>query len=156
MQYNFSNTETNRREFKEILTDNLEKEIVAFLNANGGKIFIGIKNDGTIVGVDNPDETQLKIKDRILNNIRPGMMGLFDIFIEQYDDKQVVVINLAGGTATPYYIKKYGRSEKGCFIRIGSSSQPMTEEHIQTVMQHSHRVSLLNIPARHQDLTFNQ
>ena len=156
MKDNSLTIETNRQEFKEKLTDNLEREVVAFLNSNGGKIHIGIKDDSTIVGVHNAYEMQLQIKDRLINNIRPGIMGLFDIFIDQYDDKQVIVINLAGGPATPYYIRKYGRSEKGCFIRIGSASQPMTEEHIQSLMQHNQRASLLNIPSRHQDLTFNQ
>ena len=155
-QEKFSMVETNRLEFKEKLTDNLEKEVVAFLNSNGGKIYVGIRKDGDIVGVDNPDEVQLQIKGRLINNIRPGIMGLFDIFVEQHEDKFVVVINLAGGTAIPYYIKKYGRSDKGCFIRIGSASEPMTEEHIQSLMQRAQRVSLINIPSRHQDLTFNQ
>jgi len=148
--------ETNRQEFKEKLTDNLEKEVVAFLNANGGKIYIGIRNDGTIAGVENPDEMQLQINNRLINNIRPGIMGLFDIFVEQHDDRPIVVVNLAGGMDTPYYIRKYGRSEKGCFIRIGSASQSMTEEHIQRMTQRSQRTSLVNIPSRHQDLTFNQ
>ena len=151
-----SNIESNRQEFKEKLTDNLEREVVAFLNSNGGQIYIGIKKDGSVIGVHNADELQLQIKDRLINNIRPGIMGLFDIFLEQHEDKQVLLINLAGGTATPYYIKKYGRSEKGCFIRMGSASHPMTEDHIQTLTQHSQRISLINIPSQHQNLTFNQ
>jgi len=156
MQHNLLGIETNRQEFKEKLTDNLEREVVAFLNSNGGKIHIGIRDDGTVIGVNNADEMQLQVKDRLINNIRPGIMGLFDIFIEQYEAKQVLVINLAGGLSTPYYIRKYGRSEKGCFVRIGSAAQPMTEEHIQTLMQRSQRLSLINMPSRHQDLTFNQ
>ena len=156
MQHHSLSIETNRQEFKEKLTDHLEREVVAFLNSSGGKIYIGIGDDGTVIGVNNADEIQLQVKDRLINNIRPGIMGLFDIFIEQYDEKQVLIINLAGGPAAPYYIRKYGRSEKGCFIRIGSASQPMTEEHIQTLMQHSQRISLINIPSRHQDLTFSQ
>ena len=156
MHHNSLHIETNRQEFKETLTDTLEREVVAFLNSSGGKIYIGIRDDGTVIGVNDADAMQLQVKDRLINNIRPGIMGLFDIFVEQYEDKQVVVINLAGGPVTPYYIRKYGRSEKGCFIRIGSASQPMTEEHIQTLMQQGQRVSLLNMPSRHQDLTFNQ
>ena len=155
-QVKFSITETNRLEFKEILTDNLEKEVVAFLNSNGGRIYIGIRKDGKVVGVDNPDDVQLQIKGRLINNIRPSILGLFDVFVEQIEDKFVVVTNLAGGTAMPYYIRKYGRSEKGCFIRIGSASEPMMEDYIQSLTQRPQRVSLINIPSRHKDLTFNQ
>ena len=82
MQPNSLHIETNRREYKEQVTENLEKEVVAFLNSNGGRIYIGIRKDGEVVGVDNPDEMQLQIKDRLINNIRPGILGLFDIFYE--------------------------------------------------------------------------
>jgi len=110
--------ETHRQEFKETLADTLEREVVAFLNANGGKIYIGISDDGTAIGVDNSDTIQLQIKDRLINNIRPRIMGLFDIFVELHDDKPVVVVNLAGGMDTPYYIRKYGRSEKGKLLNV--------------------------------------
>jgi predicted HTH transcriptional regulator len=149
-------TETNRSEYKEKLTDALEKEVVAFLNAKGGDICIGIKKDGSVIGVKNPDELQLKIKDRLINNICPSIMGLFDVLVEEIENKAVVIVNLAGGTENPYYIKKYGRSEAGCFIRIGSSSQPMTEKMIEGFMSKRHPSSLAHMLSHHQDLTFRQ
>jgi predicted HTH transcriptional regulator len=106
--------------------------------------------------VKDVDALQLQIKDRIVNNIRPGTMGLFDLFVEEKDGKQIVVLNLAGGPALPYYIRKFGRSEKGCFLRIGSASQPMTEEHIEQLMNRRQPVALTSVVSRHQDLTFNQ
>jgi predicted HTH transcriptional regulator len=120
-------TETNRIEHKEKLTDDLEKGVVAFLNSRGGNIYIGIAKNGSVVGVSNPDKAQLQIKDRLRDNVRPSILGLFDILTEERDGKTIIVINLAGGTETPYYIKQKGRSEAGCFIRVGSSAQPMPE-----------------------------
>ncbi|MDR2395521.1 MAG: putative DNA binding domain-containing protein [Endomicrobium sp.] len=154
------NLETNRIEYKEKLTEALEKEAVAFLNSKGGDIYIGVRNDGSILGVSNPDEIQLKIKDRLKDrlkdNIRPSIMGMFDIFTQVKDGKTIIVVNLASGAETPYYIKQKGRSESGCFIRVGSASQPMTEEMINKLMSKRHPMSLENIPARMQDLTFEQ
>jgi predicted HTH transcriptional regulator len=150
------NHESNRLEFKLTLTDDLEKEAVAFLNAGGGQIHFGVNDGGNIVGVKDADALQLQIKDRIVNNIRPGMLGLFDLFIEEKDGKQIVVLNLAGGPAVPYYIRKYGRSERGCFLRIGSAAQPMTEEHIERLMNRRRSAALTGGVSRHQDLTFNQ
>jgi ATP-dependent DNA helicase RecG len=37
-------------EFKEGISG-LEKEIVAFANASGGKVFLGVADDGTIKGI---------------------------------------------------------------------------------------------------------
>jgi hypothetical protein len=63
------NTESNRIEYKRELTDNLEREVVGFLNyRDGGVIYIGIDKEGYTVGLDNCDATQLVIKDRLKNN----------------------------------------------------------------------------------------
>ena len=40
-------------ELKSILTKDIKKEIVAFANSGGGRIYIGIDDDGNIVGLDN-------------------------------------------------------------------------------------------------------
>jgi len=149
-------TESNRVEYKRELTGDLEKEVVAFLNAEGGQIHFGVCDDGSIAGLGDTDVIQLQIKDRIVNNIRPGTLGLFDLFVEEKYGKQIVVLNLAGGPAVPYYIRRYGRSEKGCFLRIGSAAQPMTEEHIEQLMNSRQTVTLVSIVSRHQDLTFSQ
>jgi ATP-dependent DNA helicase RecG len=75
--------ETNRIEFKQELTDSLEKEVVAFLNyKEGGIIYIGINKTGLTTGVANIDSDQLKIKDRLKYNIVPSCLGLFDVVSE--------------------------------------------------------------------------
>ena len=95
-------------EYKRELTDNLEKEVVAFLNTLGGEILIGVDNDGTFVGVDNPDDISLKVADRIKNNISPSAVGLFQISILG-EQQKIIKISVAGGVEKPYYIKKYGK-----------------------------------------------
>ena len=87
------NTETNRIENKEQLTEDFEQEVIAFLNyKEGGIIYVGIRKDGQVVGVQDVDLTQLQIKDRIKNNIQPSTLGLFDVVVEKIDDKDVIKI----------------------------------------------------------------
>ncbi|CAM3216655.1 RNA-binding domain-containing protein [Streptobacillus ratti] len=50
-------------------TDMIVKETVSFINGNGGTILIGVKNDGTVVGVNKIDESLRKISDIITNQI---------------------------------------------------------------------------------------
>ena len=38
---------------KSILTKGIKKKIVAFANSDGGRIYIGIDDNGNIVGLDN-------------------------------------------------------------------------------------------------------
>ncbi len=149
--------ETNRIEYKQILTDDLEKEVVAFLNYKyGGIIYIGINRNGNIIGVENPDEIQLKIKDRLKNNILPSCMGLFDVIVEEEKGKKFIKIIVASGAEKPYYIAKKGMSEKGCFIRVGSSAEPMPIRMIEDLFAKRTRNSIGKIVSPRQDLTFIQ
>jgi len=150
-------TESNRIEYKQELTDKLEKEVVAFLNyREGGIIYLGINNDGVAVGVDDCDSVQLKIKDRLKNNIQPSCMGLFDVIHEKQKDKDIIRITVASGSEKPYYLKKQGMSEKGCFIRVGSASNPMPLRMIEELFAKRTRNSIGKIKAHRQDLSFEQ
>ena len=64
------NIESNRTEYKSTLTDKFEREVVAFLNyRDGGIIYIGVDDNGEATGLADADTVQLKIVDRIKNNI---------------------------------------------------------------------------------------
>lgn len=149
--------ENNRTEFKAELNDKLEKEVVAFLNnREGGVLYIGLDDDGTPVGVPELDGIQLKIADRIKNNILPSTLGLFDIISDRVDDVSVIKIIISSGSEKPYYIKKSGMSPRGCFIRMGTSSQPMTTTMIDDLYSKRIHTTLRNIQSPRQDLTFAQ
>jgi ATP-dependent DNA helicase RecG len=151
--------ESHLIEYKSTLTPDmdLEKEVVAFLNSRtGGRIFIGIDNSGYVMGVDNADKLMLQIKDRIKNNIEPSVLGLFDVVEEKRDGKNVIKIIVASGSEKPYYKKKYGMTPKGCFVRIGTASEPMTKQQIESLFANRTRHSLRRIKSPRQDLSFEQ
>ena len=52
--------ESETIELKEKYTDTITKEIVSFLNSSGGLIFIGVKDNRVVVGVDKVDEVLRK------------------------------------------------------------------------------------------------
>lgn len=152
-------TETNRIEYKRELTRDLdiEKEVVAFLNyREGGIIYIGIDNDGTPVGVKDIDGDMLKIKDRIRTGVSPSPMGLFDVTVERIEEVPVIKIFVSSGSEKPYCKAKYGLSEKGCFIRVGTAAEPMPVSMIDDLYAHRVRNSLRNIRSPRKNLTFRQ
>ena len=152
------NKESNRIEYKSVLDnekDKLEREVVAFLNyPGGGHIYIGIDKNGTVIGVESIDATQLKIKDRIMNNIEPPTLGLFDVISEKIDGIPVIRIAISAGPDMPYYIKSKGLTPKGCFIRVGSSVNPMSLEMIDNIYASRVRNSLKEIPSPRNEQTF--
>jgi len=149
--------ENNRIEYKRELNDRFERAIVSFLNyAGGGEVIIGADNDGNPVGVTDTDAEQLKIVDRIRNNIRPQTLGLFDVVQSKIDGEDIIRVIVSCGQQRPYYIRKYGMSEKGCFIRVGSSSQPMSEQMIEELIAKRQQITLQTMPSPRQNLTFKQ
>lgn len=151
--------ETNRIEFKRELTRELdiEREVVAFLNYHeGGILYIGIDDDGIPIGVQDIDGDILRVKDRIRNGISPSPMGLFDVMVEIIDNVEVIKIFVASGSEKPYYKTKYGLSEKGCFMRVGTAAEPMTNAQIEDFYARKVHNSLKNVVSPRQDLTFAQ
>jgi len=149
--------ENNRTEFKRDLNDRFERAVVSFLNyAGGGEILIGVDDKGNVVGVDDPDATQLKIVDRIRNNIRPQTLGLFDVVQDQIEGKNIIRVIVSCGQQRPYYIRKLGMSEQGCYIRVGSSSQPMNERMIDEMVSKRQQINLQTLISPRQNLTFKQ
>lgn len=151
--------ETNRIEFKRELTRELdiEKEVVAFLNyREGGIMYIGVDDSGKPVDIKDIDGDMLAIKNRIRDGILPTPMGLFDVTVERIDEKPVIKVFVSSGTEKPYYKKQYGLSPKGCFIRIGTAAEPMTQEQIDDLYTHRVHNSLKNVVSPRQDLSFAQ
>lgn len=149
--------ENQNNEFKRLLNDKFEKEVVSFLNSKeGGNIYLGIEDNGEVLGIANTDETQLEIKDRIKNNVSPSTLGLFDVVLEEIEEKNVIHVVIASGSEKPYYINKKGMSPQGCFIRIGSSAETMTKEMIQNLYTSRTKNSLKSIVSPTQNLTFSQ
>ena len=122
-------TENEHTELKRTISDSLPKEIVAFLNSDGGTIYIGVEDDGSIKGVDDLDGTLKKLADLIEFQILPDCRGLVSLCTRYENGRKVVEIDVQPGNAL-FYIRKYGRSAMGCYMRVGSTCRAMTEEQI--------------------------
>ena len=48
--------ESETIELKAIVVVDIKKEIIAFANCKGGKLYIGVRDDGTVSGLDDPDD----------------------------------------------------------------------------------------------------
>ena len=123
--------ESEKLELKAKYTDTICKEIVAFLNSNGGQIIIGINDNGDVVGVDKIDETLKKISDVITNQIEPNPQEEIRTELKFDSGKTLIVLYVSKGTRNIYCQKKYGFSSNGCVIRIGTTCKEMTPQQIR-------------------------
>lgn len=61
--------ESETVELKAFVVENIKKEIIAFANCEGGKLYVGVQDDGTVLGLDNPDEVSLQISNMVRDSI---------------------------------------------------------------------------------------
>ena len=80
--------ESQNIEWKETWNDEYLKWICGFANAQGGKIYLGIKDDGSVCGVKNAK----KLLEDIPNKVRDVLGIMVDLNIETHDDKDVLEI----------------------------------------------------------------
>lgn len=106
--------ESQTIEFKQLWKDEYIKWICAFANNDGGKLYIGVNDDGEIVGIDNAK----KLLEDIPNKVRDILGVMVDVNLHVEDGKEYVEI------ITENY--PYPISYKGSYYyRSGSSTQEL-------------------------------
>ncbi|CVI67325.1 Divergent AAA domain protein [Clostridiales bacterium CHKCI001] len=122
--------ENQNIEFKQEYMSDIQKEVMAFANAQGGTVLIGVRKDGMVMGVENPDEVMLQVENYLKDSLALDIMPFVSIRMIEVEEKQVVEIEVSTWTNRPYYLREKGLKPSGVYIRKGSSSQPMTDEGI--------------------------
>ena len=106
-------------ELKSIVVDDIKKEIIAFANSDGGKLYIGVRDDGEIVGLDDPDGAALQVSNMVRDSIRPDVTMFLHYRTIEVDGKKIIEINVQRGTDRPYYIAKKGNASRGSLCPAG-------------------------------------
>ena len=88
----------------------IAKSVVAFSNTAGGKIMIGISDQGVIAGLETDVdvfELQDQIASIIYDTCYPNILP--DIYPITIKDCLVLVVEIFRGDLLPYYLKKPGK-----------------------------------------------
>lgn len=148
--------ENQTTEFKREYTNDVKYAVIAFANSDGGKIYVGIHDDGNVYGVKDVDATILQITNMIRDNIRPDVTMFIDYSVDVIDSKNVIVINIQRGTARPYYLYSRGIRPEGIYIRSGASSVPASETAILNLIKETSGDRYENARSINQQLTFEK
>jgi ATP-dependent DNA helicase RecG len=114
-------------EFKESPDKELPIEVCAFANASGGKVYIGVHDEGYVVGTDTSNAARSRIQDTI-SKIEPRL----NVDIEVQDS--IVILTVPEGTHKPY------SCPMGFYLRSGPNSQKLDRNSIVEFFQSEGRV----------------
>ena len=109
--------ESSKVELKRELTDSFLKTVSAFANYGGGKIVFGISENGSVVGIVDPEKTRLQLEHKINDSISPRPE--FFLNTSSFEEKQIVELMVSKGKSAPYLYN--GRAYK----RSDTSSTPV-------------------------------
>lgn len=146
--------ESETVELKEVIVDDIKKEIIAFANCNGGKLYVGVRDDGTVTGLEDPDSAALQISNMVRDTIRPDITMFLHYETINENDKKIVSVDIQRGTDRPYYIAKKGMRPEGVYVRQGYSSVPATDAAIRRMIKETDGDRFENMRSMNQELTF--
>ena len=146
--------ESETVELKSIVVEDIKKEIIAFANCEGGKLYIGVQDDGTVVGLDDPDGVALQISNMVRDAIKPDVTMFLRYKTIEEQGKKLVVVDIQQGTERPYYIAKKGLRPEGVYVRQGYSSVPATNTMIRRMIKETDGDHFEDLRSLEQNLTF--
>ena len=147
--------ESETIELKQQLTKDIKKEIVAFANTYGGKIYIGINDNGESIGLINAEKDLESLTGMINDGINPSLMEYSRVKIEKYDDKNIIVVDIQSAPNKPYYLADKGLKSSGVYLRHGSSSIPASDEIIKRMIFEHSGLRFEEMISKNQNLTFD-
>ncbi|HJA91577.1 MAG TPA: putative DNA binding domain-containing protein [Candidatus Eisenbergiella merdipullorum] len=146
--------ESETIELKEIVVDDIKKEIIAFANCDGGKLYIGVRDDGEVVGLNDPDNVSLQISNMVRDAIKPDVTMFLHYETIEEGGKEIVVVDVQRGTDRPYYLAQKGMRPEGVYVRQGFSSVPATDTAIRRMIKETDGDRFETMRSLNQELTF--
>ena len=129
------NGENSGVEFKRDVIQNhdLAKELVAFVNLEGGSVLLGVEDDGSISGITKPEK---KLEEFVMNacrdKIRPGLIPFYELVKDVEPGKDVAIVRVSRGFDVHTL---WNGSKNTYYIRVGTQSREPTPEELGRLFQ---------------------
>lgn len=140
-----SRGEDGKNQFKADARNNtqLAAEMVAFCNSGGGRLFLGVNDNGSVSGLQREDVSRLNllISDAATNLVKPSINPETENV--RHPDGIVIVLRIPDGLSKPYM-----DNSGAIWVKSGSDKRKVTSrEEIQRMLQKSGLVHGDEIPA---------
>lgn len=142
------NGENSRVEFRRDTIDNrsLAKELVAFADLSGGRVFLGVEEDGRVGGLSRQDSpgrgdaatprTYRQLEEWVMtacrDKVRPELVPDFEVLFEVEPGKDVAVVQVHRSWIVHHV---WHDNHRTYYIRVGTQSREASWEELQRLSQ---------------------
>lgn len=118
------------------------RTVGAFLNSDGGQIYCGVADDGTILGIEGDAEAHAQALERDLKKLI-SPISLFTVDVASVNEKPVIVIEVPKGYDRPYVFKGavYLRTEAQTITADAAALKVMVREQADTPVRWEKRTA---------------
>ncbi|MCY4300116.1 MAG: putative DNA binding domain-containing protein [Aestuariivita sp.] len=122
-----ANGENSGVEFKrdDLRPEQMAKEVVALANFQGGRILLGVDDDGTLTGIQRVDLERWVMDTVFARYVHPMIIPFYEE-VQADEQNRVAVITVSRGVSKPYVVRS--RDREDIYIRVGSTSRLATRE----------------------------
>lgn len=144
-QWQTSATEGKTLEFKRDLSSPTKplRTVVAFANSAGGRLVIGVDDDGTVVGVADALAEEERITNLIADRISPQLVPAVDLVT--VGEVTILVVDVPLSTRRPHYMRDQG-PEQGVYVRLGSSTRQADVALVAELERNARGVAFEDLP----------
>lgn len=109
--------------------ERIAKEIIALANTDGGRILLGVDDDGTLTGVDDAAEEEFALRHAVTNHCWPSV----DYSTERVviaPRRDVIVVNVPDSPDKPHKLVADG-TEGAVYVRVKEMSVEASPESVE-------------------------
>lgn len=133
-------------EFKSTITNTFLKTVSAYSNFGDGIILFGVNDDGSVCGIENPEQACLDIENRMNDSISPKP----DFQLEIDDLNKIVKLTVREGQYKPYMYK--GKA----YRRSDTASIEVDQAELKDLVLQGSNLSFEELPCGMDDLSFEE
>ncbi len=149
-------SEEKNVEYQREFNDAALRAIVAYANADGGRIYVGIDEFGRSYGARNAREIAERVATLARERIRPDVSPYLDCRVETRDDREVVVATVSRGGSRPYWLADVGLVPAGTPIAENGRVVTPSNRKLRAMLEESGDGSYERERSPIQALTFAQ
>ncbi len=115
--------------------DRMAKEVIALANTGGGRVLLGVDDDGSIVGVKDSNEELFALQNALESYCEPPVtLNVEGVRVSRKRD--VLVIDVPRSAVKPHYLRKgacNGSEPNGrkAYVRVGAESVEASREAVK-------------------------
>ena len=121
--------EGSNLEFKHRLPDSerIAREVTALANTHGGHLLVGVRDDGTLSGVKDPEEEMYVLHEALNQHCTPEI-ALKSEWIKISRTRTVIAIEIPLSTHRPHYVRVFSSKQSSVFVRFQDMSIEASRE----------------------------